>query len=460
MATRRRSRFSTLTNTVSDINQRLRYVEKRRSYSRLAQQVVNRQNIKPKAVSTDQLANKSVTTEIIDDDAVTSAQIADGTIQSGNIGPGSIQNVNMGGGQVDGRVLADSTIESRHIKDGEVKEADIGANAVTTAKINGLAVTTEKINDLAVTTGKINGSAVTTDKINGLAVTTEKINGSAVTTEKINGSAVTTEKINNLAVTNEKLANDSVGTGKIRDLNVTRAKIANDAIDTSKLNNNAVTTAKIADLQITNAKIAGGTIGEGKLAFTPVQTVSPGDGLAGGGSAKSVTLRVDSTVSRTSHTHTQYAASNHRHDNLYSASNHQHTFSQFTTGGSNTNGHTHQVGGPTGGVIGSSIKIKNNISDYEFDVDKILNLNLKKFKYNKGSRPRNRSSDDWFYGYIAEELVQNGFEEVVVKNESGDPVAIDYTLVSTFLVELVKKQQKEINNLEVEVKKISEKIGK
>ena len=454
MATRRRSRFSTLTNTVSDINQRLRYVEKRRSYSRLARQVVNRQNIKPKAVSTDQLANKSVTTDIIDDDAVTSVQIADGTIQSGNIGPGAIQNVNMGGGQVDGRVLADSTIESRHIKDGEVKESDIGPNAVTTAKINGLAVTTDKINGLAVTTDKINGLAVTTDKINGLAVTTDKINNSAVTTDKINGLAVTTDKLNNEAVTNPKLAPDSVGTGKIRDLNVTRAKIENNAINVDKLANNAVTTEKIANLQVTNGKIADSTIGRGKLAFTPVETVSAGDGLSGGGSARSVSLRVDSTVSRTSHTH-NYAEVNHTHDGRYPRFGHTH----FVSGGSGLGGnpeHVHNIFITSQSA--STIRVKEEVSSYEFDTSKLLKLDLKRFKYLKGAKPRDMNRD-WFFGYIAEELVEQGFEEVVGYDQDGIPNAINYSLIGVMSLELIKQHEEKIIKLEEEIKRLSERLG-
>lgn len=432
MATRRQAKRLSLLGNIGEVQRRLRYIESKPYAYRLANRVINRRSIQYRAVANDELDTSSVDNRALAGNAVTSDKIGAGEVKSVNIGSGAVQSGNIGSGQVE------------------------------TGNIDDLSVTTAKLDNLAVTTEKINNLAVTTEKINGLAVTTEKINGLAVTTEKINNSAVTTDKINNLAVTNDKLAVDSVGTGKIRDLNVTTGKIANDAITTVKIGNGQVSSAKIGQGQVrtdnidtqavTNVKIAEGTIARNRLSFTPVETVTAGDGLSGGGSARSVTVRVDSSVSRSGHRHDSlYAATNHPH-NGFASSSHVH-FVSGRSGTAGTPAHSHPVNIASNSP--SSLRYKKDITDYTFDLSKLMDLDLKKFRYL--NQYKNRSANrEWFFGYIAEEVQSLGLEELLAYDQDGLPSGVNYALVGVFTLELVKMQEERIKILEDRLQILSE----
>ena len=60
----------------------------------------------------------------------------------------------------------------------------------------------------------------------------------------------------------------------------------------SQIASSTITGGNIAAQTIVNANILDGTLSTSKLAFTPVQTVTAGSGLVGGGSSSSVTLAI------------------------------------------------------------------------------------------------------------------------------------------------------------------------
>jgi hypothetical protein len=60
------------------------------------------------------------------------------------------------------------------------------------------------------------------------------------------------------------------------------------------------------------------------------------------------------------------------------------------------------------------------------------------------------------YGYIAEEVLENGVEEIVGYDENKDPASLNYGLLSTLVLELVKEQQKEIDLLKEELRQLEE----
>ena len=432
MATRRRARGNSLTNAMSDVRQRLQYLEARPSRSRIAAYAVRRTNVQPRAISTDQLDFQSATTEIIADDAVTNDKLAVDSVNTPQIADGAVTNPGLGGGAVDNRVLADNAVESRHIKDGEVKESDIGTDAVTRGKIK----------DGEVVEGKLATDSVTNIKIRNDAVTRTKILDGEVIESKLATNSVTRNKIADGEVIEGKLATNSVTRTKIRDGEVIQGKLGQGAVRTDNIDTRAVTNIKIAD----------NDIGRGKLAFNAVVSVVAGTGLSGGGEVRDPRLSVDfNSVARASHTHSQYAAVNHPH-NEFSSSTHVH----FVSGNSGTAGtppHQHPVNIASNSP--SSLRYKKDITDYTFDLSKLMDLDLKKFRYL--NQYKNRSANrEWFFGYIAEEVQSLGLEELLAYDQDGLPSGVNYSLVGVFTLELVKMQEERIKTLEDQLQILSE----
>lgn len=101
---------------------------------------------------------------------------------------------------------------------------------------------------------------------------------------------------------------------------------------------------------------------------------------------------------------------------------------------------------------GSSRKIKKNISNLDpNEVDKILQLNAVQFDYKQ-----DESNDAKQRGFIAEDvaeilpcLVTN--ERVNSDGEIVSPASLNYIAIIPYLVEICKKQQKEIDKLKEEI---------
>ena len=60
------------------------------------------------------------------------------------------------------------------------------------------------------------------------------------------------------------------------------------------------------------------------------------------------------------------------------------------------------------------------------------------------------------YGYIAEDVLELGIGEIVAYNEKKEPVGLDYGLLSTLVVELLKTQQSEIDSLREEIQRLKD----
>jgi hypothetical protein len=223
-----------------------------------------------------------------------------------------------------------------------------------------------------------------------------------------------------------------------------------------KLTTSQLLVEKIAESTITANKIFGGT--------NIVTTISGGTGITVNSSAGTYGRVVTISSSTTSLTlgsgSTQAAAGNHVHGSGGYSSvggggvpSHTHSFSDTT---SNSTGHTHLVSGTTG--TPSTLKLKKEITDYQMvDVKNLLNLNLKRYKYKNQARNL-QEGREWMYGYIAEEVEELGIKEIVGYDENKEPNAINYGLLSTLVLELVKVQQTEIDSLKEEIQRLKEKI--
>jgi hypothetical protein len=97
----------------------------------------------------------------------------------------------------------------------------------------------------------------------------------------------------------------------------------------------------------------------------------------------------------------------------------------------------------------SSARTKTEIEDLEDDFSKILDAEPRTFR-DKNFGFRN-------IGYIAEELDALGLDNLVIYNEKdGSPKSIKYELISLYILEIVKQQQKEIERLKEEIESLQE----
>lgn len=87
----------------------------------------------------------------------------------------------------------------------------------------------------------------------------------------------------------------------------------------------------------------------------------------------------------------------------------------------------------------SSIKTKENITDYTKGLSDVLRLNPVSFNYIGGNR---RTA-----GLIAEDLDSHNLEEFVVKNENNEPIDITYPQMIVLLINAIKELNNEINKL-------------
>ena len=347
------------------------------------------------------LTNQVVNRSAIQFNAVATDQIAPNAITTSEIAPDAVTNDQLAPDSVTNDNLADDSVNNSNIQNGSVGTNELADGAVTEPKLATDSVSTSKIQGGAVTSGKLSTDSVTNAKIENLAVTTAKIRDSAVTTAKINNTAVTT------------------------------TKLAAGAVTTSKIGDNAITTSKISNGQVTTAK----------LNFAPITNITSGSGI-------SVTTTgptsIVGTLGRTISANFGTGSTN------VARGNHSHGFSGRT---GTSAGHSHTFSGTA-----SSKKFKKDIEPYELseeDVNNILNLKLSKFRYRNEMKDAS-SNREWNYGYIAEDVKENALEQIVSYSNEKEPIAIDYGLLSAFVLEIVKQQKEEIESLK---KRLSELEG-
>ena len=231
------------------------------------------------------------------------------------------------------------------------------------------------------------------------------------------------------------------------------------AVQTEKIQNLAVTGAKIANGTVTNAKIDTVSyekiVGPGNLVQNGI-TLANSSGLNGSllGGSQPAAGRFSISV-QFGLGNLDVARGDHVHSGGGTVPSHTHSFSDESSTNSGAS-HTHFVSGTTG--TPSTLKLKKEITDYSMvDVKNLLNLNLKRYKYKNQARNL-QEGREWMYGYIAEEVEELGIQEIIGYDENKEPNAINYSLLSTLVLELVKVQQTEIDSLKEEIQRLKEKI--
>jgi hypothetical protein len=498
VATRRRSRRKSISGNITDVQKRIRYLETRPSASRLASKAVATRNLALRAVEEDIVADNAIVrrsiaasavgTAEIEQDSITNALIATNAVNSDSIEPGAVGTTELAPDSVTNDKIATDAVNSDSIAPGAVGNTELAGN-ITDDKISGMSaskligqVQDSQINSLSAS--KVTGTLATSNIPN---LDASKITSGVFDLARI--PAITADRVPNLDAS--KITTGTFSTLRIPDLDADKitsgifATARIPSISADKITSGTftlariptITTAKIGDLQVTNDKIANSTITAGKIATSAYGAIVTGGLSAGtaivksfGGGGQAVSL-----IANVGSGNNQVAAGNHVHgqggySNAGSTGVGSHTHPLTLTGTAGGGGHGGHAGSLTGTHIHSisvsgttssntsTQKLKKEISDYEIDdVKKILNLKLKKYKYKNQVRYlQDDLNREWMYGYIAEEVLENGVEEIVGYDENKEPNSLHYGLLSALVLELVKEQQKEIDSLKEELRLLEE----
>lgn len=427
MATRRRASQSSLTGSISDIQRRVKYLQNKQTPTRLGNQSVQRSAIQYRAVGTDQIAPNSIVNDQIQADAIKQAQL-----DNDSVGRNEIIN-----GEVIESKLATDAVTNTKIKDGEVIRGKLGSAAV------------ELVN---MSPNSVANSQLTTDSVNFRTVDTNAIGNENMLDNSVGNSELQNDSVGNGELRNDsvgfaELQANSVGNSTLQTGSVTRAKLGSGSVGPTQLADSAVTESKIANNAVTFSKIASGQITASKITTAAFPTI-----VSNGLAASTGTVKVGNALAvRFGAGSAEVARGNHRHTAGVGSSN-----SNVIVLSSNVAraGHSHTVtiSAPTS----SSLRYKKEIQTHKPEnLHALLKLEMKKYKYKNTHRSAHDIyNSEWMYGYIAEEVDELGLTEIVSYNKEGQPEALNYSLLSTLLLELVKEQQKDIELLKEDVKKL------
>jgi hypothetical protein len=438
------------------------------------------ENIQLEAVDTPQVADQAITNDKlagdISDDKITS-------VSASKIGPDLLQDDQLDGiattkliGDIEDSQIAGISgskiiggVDGDLIVNGSIEAIKI-AGVNSTVLIGGIqADQIDGVNADAII-GNIQGNqiepeSITENELGYDSVGFDELQANSVGTAQLQEFSVVEVILDDLSVSRRTIQDDAIIARMINNGAVVTAGIQNLAVTNGKIANDAITTAKIANQNITEAKITSGT--------GIITAVTAGFGLATTEAVATYGSRViigasagpgSAQVARGDHTHSASGVPSHTHPvnaSISGAVTGAGTHGGHT-GAGNNGGHTHSVtiNSAISTSAPSSLKLKKEISDYQpLDIKNILNLKLKKYKYKNQLRHLHEGINrEWMHGYIAEEVQELGFEELLGYDEKGEPASLNYGLLSTLVLELVKVQQTEIDSLKEEIQRLKEKI--
>ena len=378
-------------------------------------------------VSADKLIGLIVDTQI---DSVDAASITVGLIQDEQIDGISGEKI-IGG--IDGELIVAQSIAGSDTLGAALSKFtpnSIGEDDIAT---DGVGFDELQFNSVAY--AQIQENAVGELSIDSLAIARRHMQDNVIIARMINAGAVETAKIQNLAVTNAKIDNLTISGGKIAESTITSNKIFGGT--------NIITSVTDSAVGLT-ATTTSATYGR-----TVNITTSVGDGAT--------------QLALGNHTHAAGTVPSHTHPvNGTVTGSLSGSGSHVGHGAGNNGSHSHTISISENLTTGapSSLKLKKEISDHQLvDIKNILNLKLKKYKYKNQLRHMHEGVNrEWMHGYIAEEVLELGFEELLGYDAKGEPASLNYALLSTLVLELVKVQQTEIDSLKEEIQRLKEKI--
>jgi hypothetical protein len=298
---------------------------------------------------------------------------------------------------------------------------------------------------------------ITSSKMNNI------IDDTTFTSDAIQGTTLQVVSPGKLAVsaggiTSNELAANSVVTAAITDSNVTTAKIADANVTSAKLEPNITVTTLTAGGVTSNGSLyAGSGIGAGDANVL----IGHNRTTAGASSIyfySDAGTEIDASIQRTSGTNGNFSINNQGSGWTYLTGSTRYGYNtasptnthHFVGGLRNTSGNAAGTGTTlvidgSGDIrsASSSLRYKNSIEGYSKGLHELNKLNPVTFKYN--------GEDIINAGFIAEDLDSLGFNEYVYKNSDGQPESIRYETMVALLVNAIKEQQQQIDELKAKV---------
>ena len=522
MATRRRSRRKTISGNLTDIQKRVRYLETRPSASRLASKAVATKNLALRAVEEDTVADNAIVrraiaanavgTNQIEQDSITNDLIATNAVNSDSIAPEAVGTTELANDSVTNDQIATDAVNTDSILAGSVGNTEL-AGSIADSKIVGMS-SSKLINDVednqinSLSASKISG-VLDTDNIPNLD--TSKITSGVLDIDTV--PEITADRMPNLDASKitagifdttnipdldaSKITAGTFSADEIPNLSTQRlasgvlsvnrmpvfpeGEISTGAVNTSdKFGPGAVTDDKIQTNNFTRGSIVDAGL---NVAYPVTKQQLTGSQPAAGKVAMTVVVNAQGfNVAQGSHVHGQDGYTNagstgvasHTHPISISASfagalgqSSSHIRLSGGAEGAAAHGsgsHIHSMPAFSGTATSntSTLKLKKEISIYEVpNIKNLLNLQLKRYKYKNQVRHLQESLNrEWMYGYIAEEVEELGFKELVGYDEKGEPASLNYGLLSTLVLELVKVQQSEISLIKEKIKRQRKKYDK
>ena len=343
------------------------------------------------AIASTYIAADAIDGTKIADDAINSEHIVDGAIDTAHIADLNVTTAKIAADAITGAKIGDDEINSEHYAAGSVDTEHLAADSVTNAKI---------ANDSIDSEHYVNGS-IDTAHIGDGQVTNAKLSANAVDGAKIADDSIDSEHYVDGSIDNVHLAADCITSTKIGDDQVNNEHIGSNAVDTAQIAADAVTGAKIADDSIDSEHYVDGSIDAAHLASNSVTTVKIADDavtsakLAG---SYTGTWAVTGAITATGDI-TAYASSDER--------------------------------------------LKDNIQNIENPIEKVQSLKGVTWDWNDNSSDVQKSLPN--VGVIAQD-VEKVLPQLVRENEGGYK-AVDYDKLVGLLIEAVKDQQSQIDEL-------------
>lgn len=408
MASRRYRGKSTLNGNIGHVNARLNVVEKMAAPKRLQE--------------------GAITTNYLAENAVTSTAIAPGSVGSAAIAESSITSP----------LLATNAVTGTKILDGAITDGKINSSGISGNKITSGTVDANYIGNLPaskITSGTIDAArlpAVTSDWADITNKPTE-FTPADHDAAKVTSGTFDTARIP--SITGSMMTNNTITATQMGAASVYGT--LNAAGNTSRIEGNSIGQGDIGPNSIGNSELQDAAVGSANVSTAGKYGIVNDIINAGSGITKTTTVNAAVGISVNFGT----------------------TSTEVPTGN-----HTHTVSNVANGTltrttsIPSTLRIKKDIESYSpTNIKNLLNLEPKTYRYKRSERGFHQTlNKDLMHGYIVEELIDLGFTEPVGYNDEGNPASLDYGLMSMLVLELVKVQQAEIDQLKEEIQSLKD----